>query len=410
MNRPLVALLLALFAGGVASAPVRALLPAYVESVLHQPPVLTSIVLAVQMACGGLFALAGGAVSDLVSRRAAVLVGMTTAICGAALFAVSAPPVMLALAVLWGIASGFQSTGGQSFLMAAVSRARLGSATAVYFVSSTASAAVGAWLAGMAADRWGFSVVAAGGAALGLLALLLAARFLPPLGRDSGTRAGGGHPGEAGPAGAKPSALSAWAWQSYAALLGRGDVIALGALRYFPTVAWGAASLTFPLLVFRLSDSNATVGLYSMVSLLAASGAQLLTGREIDRQGGPRRLIVPLTAAIVVSAALATAFNGSLVGLFVAGTLWAMSAWGLSTTMPPLIHDIGAGRDDGRLVAFTHLLWSAGMLCGTLAAGLLVDRNPAAPFLLALVCLSITLAVGRWGLATQRKDAVYAAG
>jgi inositol transporter-like SP family MFS transporter len=175
-------------------------------------------------------------------------------------------------------------------------------------------------------------------------------------------------------------------------------------------VAWGAASLTFPLLVFRLSQSNATVGLYSMVSLLAASGAQLLTGREIDRLGGPRRLVVPLTGAIVVSAALATAFSASLVGLFVAGTLWAMSAWGLSTTMPPLIHDIGAGRDDGRLVAFTHLLWSAGMLCGTLAAGLLIDRNPAAPFLLALVCLSITLAVGRWGLATQRKDAVYAAG
>jgi MFS family permease len=330
----------------------------------------------------------------------AVLVGMTTAICGAALFAVGSPPLMLAVAVLWGIASGFQSTGGQSFLMAAVSRARLGSATAVYFVSSTASAAVGAWLAGMAADRWGFAVVAAGGAALGLLALLLAARFLPPLGRDGGGRA----------AGAPRSDVSAWTWQSYAGLLTRGDVLALGALRYFPTVAWGAASLTFPLLVFRLSQSNSTVGLYSMVSLLAASGAQLLTGRQIDHLGGPRRLIVPLTAAILVSAALATVFSGHLAGLFVAGTLWAMSAWGLSTTMPPLIHDIGAGRDDGRLVAFTHLLWSAGMLCGTLAAGLLVDRHPAAPFLLALVCLSITLAVGRWGLATQRKDAVYAAG
>ena len=399
MNRPLVALLLALFAGGVAAAPVRALLPAYVESVLQQPPVLTSTVLAVQMACGGLFALAGGAVSDLVSRRVAVLVGMTTAICGAALFALGSPPLMLAVAVLWGVASGFQSTGGQSFLMAAVSRARLGSATAVYFVSSTASAAVGAWLAGMAADRWGFSVVAAGGAALGLLALLLAARFLPPLGRDGARTAG-----------APRADVKAWAWQSYAGLLSRGDVLALGALRYFPTVAWGAASLTFPLLVFRLSQSNSTVGLYSMVSLLAASGAQLLTGRQIDRLGGPRRLIVPLTAAILVSAALATVFSGHLAGLFVAGTLWAMSAWGLSTTMPPLIHDIGAGRDDGRLVAFTHLLWSAGMLCGTLAAGLLVDRHPAAPFLLALVCLSITLAVGRWGLATQRKDAVYAAG
>ena len=68
-----------------------------------------------------------------------------------------------------------------------------------------------------------------------------------------------------------------------------------------------------------------------------------------------------------------------------------MSAWALSTTMPPLIHELGAGRDDGRLVAFTHLLWSAGMLTGTIGAGLLVDRHPAAPFHLALICLTATL-------------------
>jgi MFS family permease len=329
--------------------------------------VLTSTILAVQLACGGLFALAGGAVSDLISRRVAVLVGMTTAICGAALFAVRSPALLFALAVLWGLASGFQSTGGQSFLMAAVSRARLGSATAVYFVSSTASAAVGAWLAGTAADRWGFRAVAAGGALLGLGALLLAARFLPPLGSDA-TPSSPSSPGR----GRKPASdprLVAWTWQGYAVLLGRPDVLALGALRYFPTVAWGAASLTFPLLVFRLSQSNATVGLYSMVSLLAASGAQLLTGRQIDRLRSARSLVVPLT----------------------------MSAWALSTTMPPLIHELGAGRDDGRLVAFTHLLWSAGMLSGTLAAGVLVDRLPAAPFLLALACLAVTLAVGGWG-------------
>ncbi|HEX2515890.1 MAG TPA: hypothetical protein VH257_14380, partial [Chloroflexota bacterium] len=57
----------------------------------------------------------------------------------------------------------------------------------------------------------------------------------------------------------------------------------------------------------------------------------------------------------------------------------------------PLIHELGAGRDDGRLVAFTHLLWSAGMLTGTIGAGLLVDRYPAAPFHLSLLCLTATL-------------------
>src|SRR5581483_292537 len=147
VNRALVALLAALFAGGVAAAPVKALLPAYVESVLRQPPLLTSTLLSIQLGCGGLFALAGGAVSDHLSRRAAVLAGMTTALFGALLFVVHVPALLVAIAILWGIAGGFQSAGGQSFLIAAVSRARLGSATAVYFVSSTASGALGAYVA-----------------------------------------------------------------------------------------------------------------------------------------------------------------------------------------------------------------------------------------------------------------------
>ena len=62
--------------------------------------------------------------------------------------------------------------------------------------------------------------------------------------------------------------------------------------------------------------------------------------------------------------------------------------------MPPLLHELGGGQDDGRLVALTHLLWSAGMLSGTLAAGALIDWHPVAPFALAAACLAVTVAVG----------------
>jgi MFS family permease len=418
LNRPFVALLLALFAGGAAAAPVKALLPAYVESVLGQPPLLTSALLAIQLGCGGLFALAGGAVSDLLSRRAAVLIGLTTALFGAALFTVHHPAVLVGLAALWGIASGFQSTGGQSFMLAAVRRTRLGSATAVYFVSSTASGALGASLAGWGADRFGFGAVTAGAALLALVSLTLAVRFLPalehgPAGRAA-ARSGALRHAPASlpliPARRPPAA--AWFLAGYGDLLRRADVLALGALRYFPTVAWGAASLALPLLVFRLSGTTSMVGWFSMASLLAASAAQVLTGRLIDRRarralsaaGGPaarsgsaassKPLVAPLAALILLSACLAAIWSESLPGLFVAGTAWAMAAWALSTTMPPLIHELGEGRDDGRLVALTHLLWSAGMLSGTLAAGALVDRHPAAPFALAGACLAVTLAVG----------------
>ena len=187
---------------------------------------------------------------------------------------------------------------------------------------------------------------------------------------------------------------------TYGGLLRRPDVLALGGVRYFPPVAWGAASLALPLLIFRLSGATATVGLYAMVSLLAASAAQLATGRQIDRlarrspEGSPRRLVVPLTLGILLAATGAALLHASLPGLFLAGTAWTMTAWALSTTMPPLIHELGEGRDDGRLVALTHLLWSAGMLSGTLAAGATIDLHPALPFILAVACLGVTLAAG----------------
>jgi MFS family permease len=388
VNRPLLALLVALFASGTAAAPVRALLPAYVESVLQQPPLLTSALLSTQLACGGLFSLAAGTVSDLISRRLAVLIGLTTALFGASLFLFDRPILLLGAAVLWGLAGGFQSAGGQSFLLSAVSRARLGSATAVYFVSGTASAALGAFLAGQLAERIGFRAVAFGAAGLALVALALAVLFLPSLGHDSSPRTATREPSSRDAQGAA---------RSYRALLRSPDVLTLCALRYFPTVAWGAASLAFPLLVFRASGSAAMVGLYGTVSLLAASGAQLAIGREIDRRtkkGGisPRTLVVPLSSAILMCALAAAASSQLLAGLFLAGTLWAMSAWALSTTMPPLIHELGQGRDDGRLVALTHLLWSAGMLSGTIGAGALVDYHPALPFLLGALALAVTVA------------------
>jgi len=397
VTRGFLALLAALFAGGVAASPVRALLPAYVESVLHQPPAFTATLLAIQLGCGGIFALAGGALSDLVSRRAAVLIGLTTALFGAALFAVRDPAALVAVAVLWGIASGFQSAGGQSFMLAAVSRAQLGSATAAYFISSTASGALGAFLGGVLAERFGFSAVAGGAASFTLVALLLAARFLPQMGQD------------AQGAGARRSRWSG----GYGDLLSRSDVRQLCALRFLPTVAWGAASLALPLLVFRHTGSAALTGLYGTVSLLGAAGAQLVTGRAVDaltkragRDGdgdgprGPRPLVAPLAGAILVAATLCTllaAFGAPDVqvpGLFIAGTLWTMAAWSLSTTMPPLIHSLGKGVDDGRLVALTHLLWSAGMLSGSFIAGGLLDLHPALPFAVASACLLLTLLIG----------------
>ncbi len=155
----------------------------------------------------------------------------------------------------------------------------------------------------------------------------------------------------------------AWTWNSYAGLLARTDVLFLGALRYFPTVAWGAASLTFPLLVFRVSQSNTAVGLYTMVSLVAASGAQLLTGRQIDRLGrgertGARRLVVPLSGAILLCAALAALERGEP-----ARALLRRDAVG-DERLGPLHHHAPPDPRAGRRTGTTGAWWPSPTSCG----------------------------------------------
>ena len=400
MNRPFLALLLTLFAGGFAASPIRTLLPAYVEEVLRRPPLLTSVLLAIQLGTGGAFALLAGTLSARFGQRGAVLIGLTTPVFGALLFALTAPPLLCLAAVFWGVAAGFHSAGGQSFMIAAVRRERLGTASATYFLSSTASGALGAYAAGLAADHLGYGAVALAAAGVGIVALLLASIWLPAM---------------PGPPAAHIRAGS-HAPTSYAALLAQPEVRALCALRYFPTVAWGAASLTIPVLLFRLAGGSAsTLGAYGMVSLLCASAGQLATGRLIDARASSgaatasapiRPLLAPLTAAILLSASVAAAgaHAQSLPALFAAGTLWTVTAWALSTTMPPLIRELGGSSD--RLVGLAHLMWSAGMLSGTLGAGLLIDLHPVAPFILALTCLVATFGAAVW--VTSRPRAAYA--
>ena len=158
--------------------------------------------------------------------------------------------------------------------------------------------------------------------------------------------------------------------------------------------------MTVPLLVFRLAGGSAAVlGAYGTVSLLCAGGAQIATGRLTDRrQGEVRPLLAPLTGGIV-GAAILTAVAvaaGSLVGLFVAGTLWTMTAWALSTTMPPLIRELGGPQGSDRLVGLAHTMWSAGMLSGTLSAGALIEVSPVAPIVVALACLLTALVCAVW--------------
>ncbi|NCA15073.1 MAG: MFS transporter [Proteobacteria bacterium] len=347
--------------------------------------------LSIQLAVGGLFALAGGALADRLSRRAIVLLGIPSAIPGALLFSTTEPWVLVLLAVAWGVLTGFQSSGGQSFLLGSVDRARTGTATALYFLTTTLSGAAGAWVGGIVADQFGFAWVAFGGAVLALTGVATGARFLPDLGSDS-TRASGA-----------PTV-------GYRQVLGLPGMWAILMLRFLPTVAWGIASLVIPLYLYRLAGNATVPGTYALVSLAVASAGQLATGRVIDRGARARgsavaaapsgtvpnplrRLVLVISGALLMAAASTGFATADVAALMVTGTGWTTMAWALSTTMPPLMRAVSPPDAHGRVVGVTHLTWSAAMLTGTTVGGMLVPLDPVAPIIAATTCLALSAVV-----------------
>ena len=389
-------LVAALVIGGVAGSPIRALLPGYVEGVAHAPPAFTSLLLSIQLAVGGLFAVAGGALADRLSRRTIVLLGIPSAIPGALLFSSTDPYVLVPLAVVWGVLTGFQTSGGQSFLLGSVDRTRTGTATAIYFLTTTLSGAIGAWIGGIVADRFGYAWVAGGGAVLAIVGVATAARYLPDLGSDASRQPG-------------PYRIG---FVDVFRLPGMWTIVAL---RFWPTVAWGIATLVIPLYLYRIAGNATVPGTYALVSLAVASAGQLATGRLVDygtrrdgtRRGGSsppgepvgmvppalRRLVLAISIGLLVAAASTAVATSDVIALGITGTAWTTMAWALSTTMPPLMRAVSPPDAHGRVVGATHLTWSAAMLIGTTLGGALVSLDPIAPILAATGCLLVSAIV-----------------
>jgi MFS family permease len=71
-------------------------------------------------------------------------------------------------------------------------------------------------------------------------------------------------------------------------------------------------------------------------------------------------------------------------------------AWSLSGTIVPLVRATAPANQAGQIVGLLHLLWSLGMLAGTLLAGGLVAVSPPLPFwAVALLGLPAAVAAGR---------------
>jgi MFS family permease len=363
------------FVVGLVTGPVQMLFPVYAETILEKTALFAALLRALPIGLGGISALIGGTLSDRFGRKPAILIGMTGAVVVGALFTTETPLFIWGILCYEGIASGFKTAGGQTYLISVVPSNRLGWATGLYFINMTVGSAVGSAIAGEVIDRIDYSVFGIGAAALAGVLFVGACFFLPRLAQQS----------------SDPQRKREGVWKStlnigaYLDLSRRRNIQMLIGLRVFPTYYWGSVNLLMPILIARIAGVKAT-GYYGAMSLLFAFGCQLAVGRICDAIG--HRTPALVANAIVTLLAFGVAFfHDSLIALEVFGILGAGAAWGLSTTIPRFINEFTEPHEKGHGVGLTHLAWSTGFLLGYVASGFLVNISVHVPFIVAGISL-----------------------
>ena len=373
-------LCLVVFVIGLVTGPVLMLFPVYAEEILAEDALFAALLRALPIGLGGISALIGGSLSDRFGRKLTLLLGMTGAIAVGGLFTTQTPLFIWGILCYEGIASGFKTAGGQSYLISAVPPNKLGLATALYFISTTLGSALGSAMAGEVIARIGYRVF--GGSAVLLVGILFlgACIFLPKIWQEY--RSVREKRGET-------SLINAF--QAYMDLTRRREMRMLIGLRLLPTYYWGSVNLLMPVLISRIAGIK-TTGYYGAMSLLFAFGCQLATGKICDTVG--HRAPAFVSAATVTLLAFGVAFfHKSLVALEIFGVLGTGAAWALSTTIPRFINEFTAPDEKGHGVGMTHLAWSAGFLAGYVASGFLVNLSVQIPFLVAGIFLMGSTAI-----------------
>ena len=381
-DRRFLALLFVSFLISFLNAPRYALLPVYVEADLARSPLFAAGLRSTFLILGGVIAILAGRLADRWGAKHVYVVGTVGPLLAGAVFLTGDPASLAALCLGIGVTTGFDSAGGQSYLISAVGAERIGTASAGYFIGNTLGTALGNLIAGPIADAEGYANLGRYAIA-GTVALILVAYLVLPnieVHRPEGKEE-----------------------ESRTPFAARREVWFLLGLRYLPTAYWGAVTLILPLLIYRLSGSNASVSTFSAVTLCVAAVCQIATGHLCDKIGRWRPIFVATTLETASALGLAL-YCDSITGIYIFGTLAAASAWSLSTTMPGLLQLVSRPGERGRLVGLAHFVWSAGMLTGNLGGGRLIDEDPSLSFYISvgLMIGALVCAMGLWRENTGR--------
>jgi MFS family permease len=389
LGRPIVLLLLVQLLSGIVLSPQGSFFPIYLEEQLGFTAVFVSVSVAVGRLLGMISAIVGGALSDALGHKWALILGLVGFVLGSLIFLVRAPWLVIPLWAASGMAMGFHSLGGQGYLIEKTASHHLGVISALYHWGFTLGGALSSPGAGAILDHWGFEPFGLTLLVIAVATVLCAIVFLPQLPRDSGQK------------------RASWSQLllGYREILRRPVIVRLGLLRFLPTCYYGMATVLNPLLINRAADSKTAVALYATLSLILATLGQMLVGQAADRWG--RRGPTLATFGVLIFAIVGQAgFARHLWSFYTFGVLGICAAWSLSTLMPLLVSDATRAEERGRVLGMLHLLWSIAMMAGSLLGGALLELSVGLPFFVtALLNLgAIYLAVTFFRLVTPYRS------
>lgn len=367
-SRAFVILCVISFLSNFAAAPFSALFPVYIEADVGKVPLYTAYLRTLMLALGGICAIVGGRLCDLLGLKFVLIVGLTgAAACGLA-FQSTNFWIISCFVMLAGIASGPMSAASQSYLISSVGRTRLGIGGGVFFLSHSLGGSLGSFFTGVIKPTWNFQQIGIAMALTAMIVVGIAIALLPDISKSPTTRL---------------DRKELLFWRTYLPLLQKVEVQLLITMRLCITGFWGMATLLLPLLIYRVSGDAATAAFYGSLSLAIAAGCQITTGWIRDRFGKSIPLLVSALGIAVCAAGLGLSPD-SLLGLFTFGTGLTGTAWAVSVLVPSLIDEIASSEEKNRLVGLGHLAWSTSMAIGGIAGGVLVEINSSLPFFLGV--------------------------
>lgn len=388
---PILFFLLMMLLSGIILMPQRSFFPIYVEEQLGFPAVLISTFVSLGLVLGMIASVVGGALSDTVSHKGTLVLGLLGFTLANLAYLSRAPGLVLAFWVLGGLGLGFHTLGAMGYLIDAANPKRLGLFSALYNWGYTLGGALSSPVAGFVLDHLGFYVFGLGLLAISGATVLGAVLLLPRFQLKARERS---------------QSIGA-TLLGYGQVVRRPLVVLLGLMRFLPTCYYGMIVVVNPLLINRLVGTKTAVALYVTLSQVVATLAQIVVGRASDHWGS-RRPTLAMFGLLLVAIAGQGVFATQLWSYYVFGVLGIAAAWSLATLLPVQVSESAAVEERGRVLGALNVLWNLGMIGGSMLGGALMEVALGLPFAVVglLNVVAIVLSVPFFRLVDMQKNRV----